>query len=151
MGDSQAPPTQLDIDSLAAHAGLIINIKAGDILVNTAGNSQQNLSVSHSDDLYLDPCETKTLNGIYAACIDHYRLSPDPAIAFAVTPPLESWNGINAVQPYLRLIQYIDSLGLYCNYYDDYFAQEAIWRITDNAPLFDSTADSLLINAGINQ
>ena len=149
MGDSKQPPTQSDIDSLAMHAGLIINIKPGDILVNT-GNSQQNLSVTHSDDLFLNPGENKTLNGIYAACIDHYRLPPDPEIAFAVTPPLERWNGINAAQPFLRLIHYIDSLGLYCNYYDDYFAQEAIWRITDNAPLFDSTADSLLINAGIN-
>jgi Secretion system C-terminal sorting domain len=50
----------------------------------------------------------------------------------------------------LKLVEYIDSLGYYCNLFDDYFAQEAIWRITDNVQPYDSEADSLLISAGVN-
>ena len=101
-------------------------------------------------DLFLNPGDTKTLNGIYAACIDHFKLAPDSAVAFAVAPSLDKWNGINSAQPLLKVVKYIDSLGYYCNYFDDYFAQEAIWRITDNVQPYDSTAISLLTNAGVN-
>ncbi len=149
MGDQTKLPLQSDIDKLAAQVGLIINSKPGDILVNT-GDYQQNFVVSHLGDLFLKPGEIKTLNGIYAACIDHFRLAPDSAVAFAVAPSLNKWNGIKAAQSLLKLVQYIDSLGYYCNLFDDYFAQEAIWRITDNVQPYDSEADSLLINAGVN-
>ena len=150
MGDSQAPPTQLDIDSLAEKAGLIINIKPGDMLVDK-NNYQQNLVVNHSGDLFLKPGETKTLNGIYAACIDHFKEIPDTGRVFAVAPSLEKWNGINAAPTLLKLVRYIDSVGYFCNIFDDYSSQEAIWRITDNTePLFDSTSDSLLLYIGIN-
>ena len=149
MGNQTKPPLQSDIDKLASQAGLIINTKPGDILVNT-GDAQQNFVVNHSGDLFLKPGEIKTLNGIYAACIDHFSAPPDSGVAFAVAPSLDKWNGIKAAQPLLKLAQYIDSLGYYCNYFDDYFAQEAIWKITDNVQPYDSTALSLLANAGVN-
>jgi hypothetical protein len=149
MGDQEKPPLQSDIDNLAEQAGLIINIKPGDMLVNTE-NYEQNLVINRSGDLFLKPGAKQTLNGIYAACVDHYRLAPDSARVFAVAPPLEKWNGINAAQALLKVVRYIDSLGYYCNLYDDSFAQEAIWRITDNVKPYDTAADSLLINAGIN-
>ena len=147
--DSQEPPLQSDIDRLAAQAGLIINIKPGDMLVDK-NNYQQNLVVNHSADLFLKPGETKTLNGIYAACVDHFKEIPDTGRVFAVAPSLDKWNGINAAPALLSFVRYIDSLGYYCNFFDDYSSQEAIWRITDNTQPFDSTADSLLLDSGIN-
>jgi hypothetical protein len=149
MGDQTKPPLQSDIDNLAAKAGLIIDINPGDILVNT-GDYQQNFVVNHSGSLFLNNGDTKTLNGIYAACIDHFKFAPESAVVFAVAPPLDKWNGINSAQPLLKLVKYIDSLGYYCNFFDDYFAQEAIWKITDNIQPYDSTAYLLLMNAGIN-
>ena len=149
MGDESKPPLQSDIDKLAAQAGLIIDINPGDILVNT-GDYQQNFVVNHSGSLFLNPGETRTLDGIYAACIDHFLLPPDSAVIFAVAPPLDKWSGINAAQPLLKLVKYIDSLGYYCNIFDDYFAQEAIWKISDNAMPFEADADTLLMNAGVD-
>ena len=150
MASYEDRPTQSDIDSLAKKAGLIINIKPGDMLVDK-NNYQQNLVVNHSGDLFLKPGETKTLNGIYAACIDHFKEIPDTGRVFAVAPSLEKWNGINAAPTLLKLVRYIDSVGYFCNIFDDYSSQEAIWRITDNTePLFDSTSDSLLLYIGIN-
>lgn len=149
MADVSKPPLQSDIDDLAAQAGLIIDINSGDVLINT-GDYEQNFVVTHSGNLFLHPGESRTLNGIYAACIDDSKGIPDSAIAFAVAPSLDKWNGINAALPLLRLVKYIDSLGYYCNYFDDYFAQEAIWRISDNVLPYDSTADSLLTAAGVN-
>ncbi len=149
MGDIDKPPLQSDIDKIAAQAGLIININPGDILINT-DNLFQNFTVTHLGDLFLKLGESETLNGIYAACIDHFALPPDPAMKLAVAPPLNTWNGIKSAPPLLKLLHYIDSLGYYCNLFDYSFAQEAIWKITDNAAPFDSAADSLLINAGVD-
>ena len=149
MGNYSKPPLQSDIDKLAKQAGLIINIKPGDVLVDTRV-VQQNLIVNHSNDLILKPGETKTLNGIYAACVDHFKEIPDTGRFFAVAPSLDKWNGINAAPALLKFVRYIDSIGYYCNYLDGYSSQEAIWRITDNTQPLDSTADSLLMNLGIS-
>ncbi len=151
-------PTQSEIDNLASQAALIIDIKPGDMFINTE-SSQQNLLVIHSGDLVLKPGEKKTLNGIYAACIDHSRSVPDSLQVFDVAPPLDKWNGINAAPYLLKLARLIDSLGYYCNLIDDPFAQLAIWRITDNSDYhndisFDeqtkSTADNLLKEASVD-
>ena len=149
MYEQTNPIRQSDIDKIAAQAGLIIDINPGDIFINK-DNSKQNLVVIKSGNLFVKPGETKTLNGIYAACIDHYRLDPDFFAPFIAAPPLNTWNGIKAATPLFKLVQYIDSLGYYCNWFDDYFAQEAIWRITDNTLPTDSLGDSLLANAGID-
>ncbi|MGA9294536.1 MAG: T9SS type A sorting domain-containing protein [Ignavibacteriaceae bacterium] len=149
MGDISKPILPSDIDKIAGLAGLIIDINPGDIFINK-DNEKQNLVVIKSGNLFIKPGETKTLNGIYAACVDHYRLSPYFFAPFIAAPPLKTWNGIKAAGSLLKLVKYIDSLGYYCNFFDDYFAQEAIWRITDNALPSDSLADSLLARAGID-
>lgn len=149
MGRVSKPPAQADIDKLAGQAGLIIDINPGDILINN-NNGEQNLVVIKSGNLFLKPGEIKTLNGIYAACIDHFNLVPSTLAPISVAPPLNKWNGIKAAGPLLQLVRYVDSLGYYCNIYDDYFAQEAVWRITDNTLPYDSLADSLLYRAGID-
>ena len=149
MARVSQPPLQSDIDDLASNAGLIINIKPGDILVNI-DNSQQNFVVSHSEDLFLKPGEIKTLNGIYAACIDESKSSPQSSAVFSVAPSLDKWNGINSAQSLLKVVQYIDSLVYYCDRINYGYAQQAIWKITDNAPPTDVRADSLLMNVGVN-
>jgi hypothetical protein len=158
MGDQSKPPLQSDIDKLAAQAGLIIDINPGDILVNT-GDYQQNFVVTHSGNLFLNPGESKTLNGIYAACIDHFKGVPDSSVIFDVAPPLNDWNGISAAPYLFKLVKLIDSLGYYCNLIDYPFAQLAIWRITDNSDYHNNifvdnptalATDNLLRTAGID-
>ncbi|MGA9291675.1 MAG: hypothetical protein WBV81_03740, partial [Ignavibacteriaceae bacterium] len=68
MGDVSKPLLQSDIDKIAGQAGLIIDINPGDIFINK-DNEKQNLVVIKSGNLFVNPGETKTLNGIYAACI----------------------------------------------------------------------------------
>ena len=96
--------------------GLIIDINRGDVLVNTGGS--QNYVVTHSSNLYVDSWQTKTLNGIYAACIDYYKPIPDSSEVLDVAPPLDKWNGINAAGSMIKLLRFVDSLDLFCDMYE---------------------------------
>ncbi len=146
MFDETKPPTQTEIDQLASSSGLIINIKAGDILSNK-DNDEQNLLITHTGDLFLKPGEVKTLNGIYTACIDAYRGAPSDSVVFDVAPPLSEWGGIPSAQYLLKLARFVDSTKRFCGY--DFDTQDAVWRISDNVTL-TSSADSLFKMAGIN-
>ncbi len=134
MGRTSKPVLQSDINALAAQAGLIIKINAGDILTSS-DDLYQNLIIGHSSDFILRPGEIKTLRGIYSACIDKHKIQPDSAMVFNVAPSLEKWNGIPETQYLLKLIRDVDSTLNYCGNSTQYFAQEAIWRITDNATI----------------
>ena len=149
MGNEAKPPLKSDIDDFEAGASLIIDTFAGDILTDP-NNEGQNLMITHSNDLVLKPGEIKTLNGLYTACIDHYKLPPDSNIVLNIVPPLAGWNGIPAAQYLLKLAKYMDSLNYYCGNYSQFDAQEAVWRITDNSVPSTTLVDSLLKDAGIN-
>ncbi len=149
MADPSKPPLQSDIDKIVGSVGLIVDIDEGDVLINTGGS--QNYVVIHSSNLYVDPGQTKTLHGIYAACIDYYKPIPDSSEVLDVAPPLDKWNGITAAKTMMKLLRLVDSLDLYCDMYDaGRFAQEAIWKISDNFAPIIPEPDSLLIEAGIN-
>jgi hypothetical protein len=147
MGDFTKPPLQSDIDKLAAQAGLIININAGDVLASLV-DGRQNLLVIHSGDLVLLQGEIKTLNGIYAACLDLHRSPPNLVAIFNVAPSLEKWNGISAAGDLLKLIKHIDSIRYYCG--GNLTPQYAIWRITDNYVSGSEEVNSLFDGAGID-
>jgi Secretion system C-terminal sorting domain len=148
MADQKKPPLQSDIDKIVNSAGLIIDIDGGDVLVNTGGS--QNFVITHSSNLYVGPGQTKTLHGVYAACIDYYKPIPDSTEILDVVPPLDKWNGIIAADALSKLLRLIDSLDYYCNMYDGIYAQQAIWKITDNYQPYLNQPDSLLIEAGVN-
>ena len=134
MARTKKPVLQDDIDALAAKAGLIITFKVGDILT-CSNDFYQNLIVGHSSDFIILPGQKKTLWGIYTACIDKHKIQPDSAMVFNAAPSLEKWNGVPETEYLLKLIKYIDSTLKYCGNSTQYFAQEAIWRITDNATI----------------
>lgn len=135
-----------DIDALAGKAGLVIDVKPGDILVNK-NQSDQNLLVTHGTQLFVKPGEKKTINGLYTACIDNHDGSPDYEQRFDVAPNLADWAGIEAAQHLLRLAQYLDQEVLYCG--SNYNAQSTIWRITDNSNTANQDVANLLSAAGI--
>ena len=139
---------QSDIDAITAHPGLLVHVPAGTIFVNR-DSQEQNLVATHGDDIYVPPGGLRTVNGIYVACIDHAKAPPAFTGIFDVAPPLNEWNGIRAASFLERLLHYVDSTRLYRPV--DAFTQQAIWRITDNAPPSGSDgSDSLLSAAGLN-
>jgi hypothetical protein len=148
MADVDKPVTQADIDRIAANPGLLVTIPQGLVFANRNGD-EQNLIVVHKDDVYAAPGQTRTLNGIYAACIDHFKGIPSESGVFDVAPPVDQWNGIQAAGYMAQLLHYVDSVGLYCSF--NFETQEAIWRISDNiAPFFSYSSDTLLVAAGLN-
>jgi hypothetical protein len=147
MADVGKPLRQADIDLIAANPGLLVSVQAGSVFGNR-NRGDQNLVVTHADEVYAGPGQSRTLNGIYAACIDHSKGIPGQGGIFDVAPPLEQWKGIEAASYLARLVRYADSAGLYCDF--NIKTQEAIWRISDNAPpAFSTAAVQLLADAGI--
>ncbi len=67
-----------------------------------------------------------------------------------MAPPLKQWNGIKSIEPMMKLLKLIDSTNNYCDLYAGAYAQEAVWKISDNVEPQISGADSLLMEAGIN-
>ena len=145
MADKSGSVRKDDIDLLAAQAGLLVKIRPGDVLVNR-NSSNQNLVVTHGDDMFVRSGQRRTLNGLYGACIDFHSDPPGTGDLFDLAPPLTSWNGSVAATRLAALATLVDSTGLYCG--DQYNAQAAIWRITDNVA-FGDLADGLLLQAGI--
>ena len=150
MANVSKPLSQADIDLIAANPGLLVSVPDGTVLVNR-DNGEQNLIVTRRDDVFAGPGQTRTLNGIYAACIDHFKGIPSARGVFDVTLPVSQWTGIQAAGYMAKLIHYVDSLTLYCHM--NFSTQEAIWRLSDNAvPFFDfdNSTDSLFARAGID-
>lgn len=138
---------QSDIDALVAKAGVVVEVKPGDVLVNK-NDSDQNLGVTRSLDLFVKAGEKKTLNGIYTACIDNHDGSPDFGQRYDIGPSLSEWGGIEAAEVLLTFLEYVDNNDLFCDFNPT--VQSAIWRITDNENLSNSSVTDLLHNAGID-
>jgi hypothetical protein len=140
-------PLQSDLDVIAAQAGLEVDVQPGDVLVNK-DESSQNLVATHELDMFVAAGQSKTLEGVYVACIDNHRSSPSYGGGFDVGPSLENWSGIEAASALLQLVKYMDKHELFCGY--DFAAQLGIWRLTDNTDSGDSDVSDLLQSAGIN-
>jgi hypothetical protein len=146
MAVMSQPPLQSEIDQLVSEAGLIIHVKAGDMLSNS-DNTAQNLVITHTQDLFLNPGQSKTLNGIFTACVDAYKSAPYYASTLDVAPSLDEWTGIPSAQYLLKIATYADSLIDYCG--DVFDIQNAVWRISDNVSTPTST-DTIFNQLGIN-
>ncbi len=146
MADYTKPLLQSDIDKITSNPGLLVNIPSGDVLANR-DPSAQNLVVTHSDDLFVPPGGKRTLNGIFASCIDGHKLQPSTGDVFDLVPSLTSWGGYGAAAQLQSLVSYIDTSRLYCGLTND--AQKAIWRLTDNEPA-TAAEQAVLLAAGLN-
>ena len=113
MGDNIKSPVQGDIDALAAQAGLIIEVRPGDILVNKDG-SQQNFTITRSEDVFVHPGGGKTLDGLYVACLDRWDDTPTEGVMFDLAPSLSEWRGIESAQVLQQLVDYTDENERFC-------------------------------------
>jgi hypothetical protein len=142
------PLRQSDIDAIAAQAGLFTRVHPGEILVSRS-ILVQNILVTHAEDIFVPAGKSRTLNGLFGACVDHDQFPPSPATMFDLAPPLNSWNGVSAAPSLAALARHIDTSGIYCGNIPA--GQSAIWRITDDVPPFDPVeTDAILLAAGIN-
>jgi len=138
---------QSDIDALVAQAGLVIDVHPGETLVNRRNNAQ-NFMITRGTGILVPDGGAIRLDGLYAACIDLDKDIPETGGDFDLGPPLHTWAGIEAAPELLSLLQYIDENDLFCE--DDFIAQQAIWRITDNADIGNDVIQNFLQTAGIN-
>jgi hypothetical protein len=148
MADKSGSLSTSHFDALAAKAGLIVEVRPGDILVNKDGDNQ-NLINTRAQNIFTENGGTKTLDGLWVACIDAHLGIPSAENMFDVAPHLSQWRGIEAATHLLKLVEYIHANDLYCGL--DFTTQFAIWRITDNQydEFISEYVDSLLAKAGI--
>ncbi len=148
MGMLTGNPSVSAIDSIASKAGLVIDVKPGDILINK-NKGNQNITITRSERFFVKRGETKTLAGLYGACIDAHDGIPSAYDAFDVAPNLIHWSDFESAQYLLKLLNYVDSNALFCpGLYD---TQGAIWRITDNNIYYGyEPIETLFANAGVD-
>jgi hypothetical protein len=144
MADLKKGILQADIDQIARRAGLAVHIRPGDMLINKDGESQ-NIAITRSEYLFVPAGGTKTLEGLYGACIDANNGIPSLNSEFDIVPPLETWINIEASKYLQRFLTYIDTNDLFCQ--SEFIPQDCIWRITDN--IMESYIDTFLQKAGI--
>jgi len=138
---------QSDIDALAAQAGLIIEIRPGTILVNKDGG-EQSFVIIRSEDIFVPPGGSKTLGGLYVACIDHDKATPSAGSGFDLAPSLSDWRGIETAQFLQMLVDYIDEQADFCA--AGFYNRVVVWRITDNSEIGTAFTNLYLQAAGIN-
>jgi hypothetical protein len=148
MSDLTKNPTTSVIDQIASKAGLVIDVKPGDILINK-DESNQNITITRSERFFVKKGESKTLAGLFGACIDAHDGIPSSYDVFDVAPNLIHWSDFESAQALLKLLNYIDSNDLFCpGLYD---SQGAIWRITDNNIYYGyEPIETLFANAGVD-
>lgn len=146
MATKNGSVQQADIDSLAGQAGLLVQVRPGTILVNKDGGDQ-NFVVTRNTDIFVPDGDTKTLDGLFVACIDAHKGVPDSGDGFDVAPHLSDWGSSQAAPLLLELMRYVDEHELFCA--SDFATQGAVWRLSDNVPP-GSASSSLLQDAGID-
>ncbi len=147
MANPNGAASQSDIDNLAAQAGLLVEVRPGDVLVHKFGN-KQSMAISRNEDIFVSAGETKTLEGLYAACIDRAAGIPSPGEVFDLAPPLSEWKGLEATEFVSTLLRYINDEERYCR--ADLFTLSVLWRLTNNAGMSDDRIAQYLADAGID-
>ncbi len=145
-GGDEVP--QRYFDALAAAAGIIVEIRPGDILIQRDGDDQH-LVVTRSLDLFVPAGESKTFYGVYTACFDGSGI-PSEGEGFDVAPPLGAWEGVSSASVLQQLLEYIDREERFCYDYFDRVPQNAIWRLTYNENLTDPEILAMMQDADIS-
>jgi hypothetical protein len=138
---------QSDIDAIGSQAGLVVEVRPGDIVVNKDGN-EQNFAITRTVDMFVPAGESKTLPGLHVACLDAHEGVPSIGGRFDLAPSLDTWVGSDAAPLLLNLVRYVDRQELFCPF--DFTTQLAVWRISDNEFIGLPDVENLLQNAGIN-
>jgi hypothetical protein len=149
MADKSGSLSTRHFDELASKAGVIVEVRPGDILVNKNGENQ-NLVNTRAENIFTENGETKVLEGLWVACIDAHQGIPFMSDIFDIASHLSQWHGIEAALHMQKLLDYVNAKDLYCG--GDFATQWAIWRITDNQSdeFTAEYADTLLTSAGIS-
>jgi len=149
MATGNGSPRQSDIDALAAQAGVIVEVRPGDILVN--GQGEQNYVITRSEDVFVPANDSVTLGGLYVACIDVSKSIPKEGTVFDVAPSLSQWNGIEAAGHMQKVVDYINENAFFCPGASS-DEQSAIWRLSDNSfGLFGyEPIEQFLLAAGVD-
>lgn len=119
-----------------------INIEKGDVLLSKAG--RQSLIVTQDFEVFVPAGKKITLKGLWVACIDRFKAWPSAGEKLDVTLNVRDWK-METASELFDLIKLIDKKGIN----KEQFAQEAIWKITDNEPV-GTQAQELLRQAGID-
>ncbi len=138
---------QSDLDALAALAGLLVEVRAGDALLNKWGN-RQNMAIMKDEDVFAPAGETATLEGLYAACIERAAGIPNPGDPFDLAPAMSEWQGIEAASYVATLLEYLNAEERFCP--SDKFAQPVLWRLTNNAGMGNADIAAYLAEVGID-
>lgn len=147
MGDGVKTPRQSDIDAIAAQAGLIVDIPAGSVLTNKDPDAQH-LVTTRATKMFIPNGQTRTINGLWTACLASGSVAPMFGARFDLAPALSEWTGSPAALAMQRLIDHIDRKGLFCE--TDFASQDAVWDIADGVPPLAAADSTLLVAAGVS-
>jgi hypothetical protein len=130
----------------------IIRVRAGDVILNKAGD-EQNLVVTKTTlptdvDFTISPGESKLIMGIFTACIDAHKSAPTEDRVMDIGPNLYNWGGEyeEVAQELLRVLVVINRRG----FHEYGPAQDAIWCITDDEYCTDEEVLPILEEANVD-
>jgi hypothetical protein len=144
MGHSDRLPLQSDLNALAAQAGLVVDIPAGQVFTNKDGTAQ-NLMTTREIHMFIPKGQVRTINGLWVACIDLDKHSPDFGTDFDLAPPISQWTGSPAAAAMQKLLDYGNAHALFC----DDVLQSSIWDISESSGASSAADSALFIAAGV--
>ncbi len=118
-----------------------INIERGDVFLSKDG--KQSLIATQDFEVFAPRGKRATLEGVWGACIDKFRQWPEEEEVLDVTKNVRNWD-VQSAAALADLVSIIDKR----NVRKEQFAQDAIWRISDQESV-SGQAQQLLRNAGI--
>src|SRR4029077_3697911 len=108
-----------------SNAGIVVDVTPGEILVNKF-DPQQNLVTTREAHMYVPKGGSRSIYGLWTACIDASKEAPDLGGGFDLAPPLTQWTGVPAAAAMQKLLDYVNQHGLFCSFN----AQNAVWDLS---------------------
>ncbi len=132
------------LDDITKDIGLVVLVRSGEVMI-CRNPDYQNFITIRARDIFVEKNNSKTLNGLFVACIDGSEDTPVSGLVYDVAPALDSWTANDGAEKLEKFALYLDDQQLYCE--SNFENQMGIWRITDNFS-FGNT-ETLLNNADI--
>lgn len=135
-----------DINWLAGYAGLEVEAKAGDLILNKSSDSQ-NFGVALDTFVFAGPGQTTTAEGLGVYCLDRERHTPSAGQTFDVLGPAAA-RGEPGMAEVARLLALA---GQKQTGPDDVIQgmDNAIWAVTNGVPPLSDETRALLAEAGV--
>ena len=115
----------------------LLEVRRGDVLL-TKAPEDQNMVISRDLDVHLPANQEVRDEGIWTFCLDWEMGPPDAGTYLDVAPSLTEW-AYDEAQQLLRLLDEIDAKEVW----DNPYAQNAIWNITDDYRIYDTMIGGL--------